>query len=78
MNSFDEGLRIGEIVGIRSKLRSNNKANREVREAIRGALSANGIECSGVMHQVIIAVEDELNNSLNEVILPGGTNCKAV
>lgn len=69
---------IGEIVGIRSKLRSNEKANRDVRDAIRSALSQNGIDSSTVVDHLILAVEDELNNSLNEVILPGGTNCKAV
>lgn len=78
MAHLDDDKKIGEIVAIRAKLRSNESALRDLRNAISDTLNKHGIDATDVGDHMILCVEDELNNSLNEVILPGGTNCAAV
>ena len=78
MQATHEDEVLGEVVGIRAQLRSNPHALLDLRAAISSVLASHGINSSAVKDEIIICVEGELNNSLNQVTLPGGTNCAQV
>lgn len=70
--------RLGEIAGIRAKLKSDSGALAALKHAIGHALKDHGIESeAGVIDSIVIALPEELSDNLNNVILPGGTNCAA-
>lgn len=76
MTTLNDSERLGEIAAIRSKLKSNPQALSVLNSAVADALSNAGIKVdAAISSSLIIALPEELSENLNNVILPGGTNC---
>ncbi|MBP2559200.1 3-oxoacyl-ACP reductase-like protein [Neorhizobium galegae] len=76
MTTLNDSERLGEIAAIRARLKSNPQALSALNSAVSDVFSANGIEVDGsISSSLVIALPEELSENLNQVILPGGTNC---
>lgn len=76
MTELSDVERKGEIAAIRAKLKSKPDAVSSLNKAIITALSDAGIKVdSSISSSIVIALADELSDNLNNVTLPGGTNC---
>lgn len=68
--------RLGEIVALRTKLRTKPELRSELNSAVSEVLDRNGIKLEpGLSLDLIFALPEEITDALSEVILPGGTNC---
>jgi hypothetical protein len=76
MPALSASERLGEIASLRAKLKTNDKARSALTIALRGAFSEANITLDpSIESSLIIAIPEELSENLNNVILPGGTNC---
>ncbi|WP_347138871.1 hypothetical protein [Paracoccus sp. SSK6] len=74
--ALSENERKGEIAAIRAKLKSKPGSMEALNDAIHTSLSAQGINIdNGLNGGFVIALPEELADNLNQVTLPGGTNC---
>ena len=68
--------RLGEIVALRTKMRSNPELRTELNDAVRGVLENKGITLDpSISPDLIFAIPEEISDALSAVVLPGGTNC---
>jgi hypothetical protein len=68
--------RLGEIVALRIKMKTNTALREDLISAIEGAFKKHKIKVDpGVRSDLIIAIPDEVSGQLSNVVLPGGTNC---
>lgn len=68
--------RLGEIVALRTRMKSTNALRIQILAAVSDIYSRHGIKIEDEMLvDLAIAIPEELQNELSEVILPGGTNC---
>ncbi|EJB8572664.1 hypothetical protein RG677_002621 [Vibrio parahaemolyticus] len=66
-----------EIAELRMKLKANPIANLEVLASIVKSLRHHDIHISPeTLNILTLAIDEEIVNSLHEVELPGGINCK--
>lgn len=73
---MSEDLRIGEIANIRAKVKSSAVIHVEMIAAVTEVLGRHGIvPDNSVVADLTIALPEEIADTLNAVILPGGTNC---
>jgi hypothetical protein len=71
-----DNIRIGEIANIRAKVKSNNVARVQLLAAITEVLGRHGIvPDDSIVADLTVALPEEISDTLNAVILPGGTNC---
>lgn len=74
--ALSSAQRIGEIVAIRTKLKTNKALKDRINKAVSDAFSDHGIVIDPALSpDLIFALPEELADSLSNVILPGGTNC---
>jgi hypothetical protein len=68
--------RLGEIIALRTKMKSMTALRLQVLAAIAEIYKQHGIEIEdSILSDLAIAIPEELKNDLGVVILPGGTNC---
>ena len=68
--------RLGEIVALRTKMRTMPELRSELNDAVRDVLAGNGIKLDpGISPDLIFAIPEEISDALSAVVLPGGTNC---
>lgn len=68
--------RLGEIVALRIKTKTNRTLQEDLTSAVEGAFKKHGITLdSGLRQDIIIAIPEEIGDQLVNVVLPGGTNC---
>lgn len=68
--------RLGEIAALRIKIKTNSVLRQDVSSAIIDALKKHGITLtSELQSDIILALSDEIDGQLSDVVLPGGTNC---
>jgi hypothetical protein len=76
MAELSPSERLGEVAALRAKVKSNASALSRLHTAITDALSSVGITIDPrIGNNIIIALPEEISDNLNNVILPGGTNC---
>lgn len=68
--------RLGEIVALRTKLRTKPELRGELSNAVSETLAKNGIQLDpDISPELIFALPEEISDALSQVVLPGGTNC---
>ena len=68
--------RLGEIVALRTKMRTMPELRTELNAAVVAVLKGKGIVLDpGISPDLIFAIPEEITDALGGVILPGGTNC---
>lgn len=68
--------RLGEIVALRVKAKTNAALQRDLTSAIQDAFKKHGVVVDpDLKTNIIVALADEIDAQLGEVVLPGGTNC---
>lgn len=68
--------RLGEILALRAKLKSTTALRVQVLAAVSEIYGRHGVAIDDdMLADLTIAIPEELQNTLAEVILPGGTNC---
>lgn len=68
--------KLGEIVALRVKTKTNKALSADLAAAIQGAFAKHGITVDPSMHaDLIVALPEEIERQLSDVVLPGGTNC---
>jgi adenosylmethionine-8-amino-7-oxononanoate aminotransferase len=74
--ALSKDRKLGEIVALRVKTKTNKALNADLTAAIQGAFAKHGIIVDPSMHtDLIVALPDEIERQLSDVVLPGGTNC---
>lgn len=68
--------RLGEVVALRVKAKTNRALQADLTAAIEGAFKKHNIALDPeVKGDLVISIPDEIGDELNDVVLPGGTNC---
>ena len=77
MSSLSKEQRTGEIAALRGKMKANPALHVELLAALTKTFRDHGIVIDkGVIPDLIVALPEEVSNTLAEVVvLPGGTNC---
>lgn len=78
MPTLNEQQRAGEIIALRTKIRSEKGLEKELKENIKKVLDKHGVKIDkDIADNITIALSDEITKLLLAVDLPGGTNCKS-
>lgn len=68
--------RLGEIIALRTKMKSVTALRVQLLGAISEIYGRHGIKIEDeILPDLTLAIPEELQNELEAVILPGGTNC---
>lgn len=68
--------RIGEIVALRIKMKTNGALREDLIAAISDTFKKHNVTVDpDLQPDLIIAIPEEVGSQLSEVVLPGGTNC---
>lgn len=74
--SLSSERRIGEIVALRVKMKTNQNLRQELISAIENTFKNHNVNIDpNIKSDLIIAIPDEIDGQLSGVVLPGGTNC---